>query len=159
MPKCGHINKHSHGVKGKPDNLKCTLEKGHSGDHSADHFERGTQLSNALTPDERIAFKRVAACPTCKGLRDFGDYCPECFSTFPENAKVLWEGTVNRSWNDAAGVEASKIVPASPGEEVIQSDHMFPELQKQKDAERDARIAVLEQKLAEAVSPEKEVKK
>lgn len=37
--KCGHVNKQSYGLDGKLDNLRCALEKGHSGDHFAKHEE------------------------------------------------------------------------------------------------------------------------
>ena len=36
---CGHINRHSYGPDGKLDNLKCTLPKGHPGNHRALHEE------------------------------------------------------------------------------------------------------------------------
>ena len=38
-PVCGHINRHSRGPDGKPDNLSCTLAPGHKGDHGAIHEE------------------------------------------------------------------------------------------------------------------------
>lgn len=36
---CGHINRHSNGVDGKPDNLACEKPLGHSGNHGAMHEE------------------------------------------------------------------------------------------------------------------------
>lgn len=38
MAPCGHINKHHHGINGKLEDLACTLEQGHDGDHSAEHL-------------------------------------------------------------------------------------------------------------------------
>ncbi len=37
---CGHINKHSFGVDGKPDNPVCFLKPGHDGLHRGKHFRR-----------------------------------------------------------------------------------------------------------------------
>lgn len=37
--KCGHINRHSRGVRGAPDNLACTKDRGHDGNHGAEHDE------------------------------------------------------------------------------------------------------------------------
>jgi hypothetical protein len=36
--KCGHINRHSRSA-GIPDNLACAKDKGHDGNHGADHLE------------------------------------------------------------------------------------------------------------------------
>ena len=36
---CGHINRHSIGAGGEPDNLACDLPEGHEGNHSAVHQE------------------------------------------------------------------------------------------------------------------------
>ena len=37
--KCGHINRHSLGIKGMPDDLACELDPGHPGNHKAMHME------------------------------------------------------------------------------------------------------------------------
>lgn len=37
---CGHVNKHSFGIDGKPDNMKCHLPKGHDGPHKGAHVRR-----------------------------------------------------------------------------------------------------------------------
>ena len=37
--KCGHLTRHSHGIDGKHDNLACTREPGHDGNHGAEHLE------------------------------------------------------------------------------------------------------------------------
>lgn len=62
---CGHINKHSYNTRGKLEDLSCTLEKGHDGDHSAPykknvgesvHDEKGRIVSVKYTPEESIAY-------------------------------------------------------------------------------------------------------
>lgn len=39
---CGHINRHSLGVDGLPDNMSCILPKGHPGAHRGRHLVRRT---------------------------------------------------------------------------------------------------------------------
>lgn len=34
---CGHVNKHHYNIKGQLSDLKCTLKKGHEGNHSASY--------------------------------------------------------------------------------------------------------------------------
>jgi hypothetical protein len=36
--KCGHVNRHSR-TNGKPDNLVCAKDRGHAGNHGAEHLE------------------------------------------------------------------------------------------------------------------------
>lgn len=37
---CGHVNRHSFGVDGKPDNPTCFLEAGHTPPHKGKHLRR-----------------------------------------------------------------------------------------------------------------------
>jgi len=37
---CGHVNRHSAGVDGLPDNMECFLLKGHEGLHRGKHMTR-----------------------------------------------------------------------------------------------------------------------
>jgi hypothetical protein len=37
--KCGHINRHSIDAQGQHDNLACTKDPGHGGNHGADHLQ------------------------------------------------------------------------------------------------------------------------
>ena len=144
---CGHVNKHSYDYLGEPDNLKCALEKGHGGDHSAIHFERGTQFSTEL--QDTSAFKYMRACKKCKKfVSGEKSYCQECFESFAENTPHYYEGDIEVFWNDKAGIPASEIVPNSPGIEIIQADQLFPEIQQQKQQEMEQRSVELAEKLA-----------
>jgi hypothetical protein len=103
MAKCGHVNKHSLGVDRKPDNLACTLEKGHEGNHSALHFESSTQLSPMLSEAEQNKYNIIDG----------------------DDGKTYYEGYIERHWTDDAGIPASEIKPRSPGEQLINADHLF----------------------------------
>src|SRR3990167_7257259 len=47
MSLCGHVNKHYYGLNGKLEDLTCTLEGGHTGDHSALHRRKvGTPVTD-----------------------------------------------------------------------------------------------------------------
>lgn len=118
--KCGHINRHSVGVDGKPDNLECTLPAGHSGPHSAPHHEVAKQMSASLAGNSADQFEPVV----------------------DQLGNVLYEGNPVRYWTDAAGVPANEIVPASPGQHLVEAPHMFPE-------KRDEEMATMKQELAE----------
>lgn len=104
---CGHVNMHSLDTNGKPDNLKCVLEKGHEGLHEAPHFERATQLSHGLAGGEADEFDMAV----------------------DEKGRTWYEGTITRQWSDAAGIPAKDIKPSNPGEHLVQSPEMFPEYQ------------------------------
>ena len=103
---CGHVNRHSFGMDGKPDNLACTLEKGHTGDHCAVHDERATSISGALTPEEMNNYKDAII-----------------------DGKKYYVASVNRFWKDIAGTPANEIKPGSPGEELVQ--YKDPEIASQ----------------------------
>lgn len=124
--KCGHINRHSIGVDGKPDNLECTLPAGHSGPHSAPHHEIAKQMSASLAGGSADEFEPV---------RD-------------EYGNVLYEGTPVRSWGDAAGIPPGEIVPGSPGQHLVESPHMFPEKQAEEFTAMKQELAELKQLLA-----------
>lgn len=40
LPVCGHVNRHSVGVDGQLDNIKCYLPTGHAGPHRGKHMQR-----------------------------------------------------------------------------------------------------------------------
>lgn len=103
MSKCGHVNKHSRGVDGKPDNLECHLEAGHSGPHEAYHFESTTQLSPMLTEEEQNKFEIVEK----------------------DDGKTYYEGKLLRHWTDMAGTPTNEIIPGSPGVQLENADHLF----------------------------------
>jgi hypothetical protein len=44
---CGHINRQHHNTENELEDLACTLEKGHAGDHSAEVDGRPVSWSNA----------------------------------------------------------------------------------------------------------------
>ena len=143
---CDHVNKHSYGIDGNPDNLKCTLGKGHRGDHVALHLERGTQFSTEL--QETSAFVYMRACKKCKVfVEGKKSYCEKCFEPFPEKTPHYYEGEIEVHWNAMAGIPASEITPKSPGIEVINSDQMFPEIQQQRQQELEQRSEELVDKL------------
>jgi hypothetical protein len=119
---CGHVNRHSFGVDGKPDNLQCTLPKGHDGLHSAQHYEGGTQLSGMLSADDLEAF------------------------VWNEETE-RYEGIILRHWNDMAGIPAKDIKPAKPGETLLNADHMFGVGQQERISELEAKLARLEKLL------------
>lgn len=118
---CGHINRHSIGADGKPDNLACTLPEGHVGLHQAPHYEIATQISGMLDADESMQFT--------------------------QRTDGLLEGTIMRSWNDQAGIPADQIKPRTPGQHLVSADHMFPEVESQRISELEEKIAKLEQLL------------
>ncbi len=141
--KCGHVNKHSYDYQGNLDDLKCALDKDHGGEHSAMHFERGTQFSSEA---QDLKYKR--ACKKCKKfVSGEKSYCQECFEPFPENTPYYYEGEIEVFWKDAAGTPVSEIVPNSPGIEVLNADYMFPEKQQQKQQEMEQRSVELADKL------------
>lgn len=146
---CGHVNRHSYDYQGNLDNLECTQEKGHGGDHSAMHFERGTRFSTEM--QDTSAFKYMRACKKCKKfVSGEKSYCQECFEPFPEKTPHYYEGEILVHWNAAAGRLASEIVPDSPGIEIIPADRsLFPEQQYAKEQEMEKRLAELEKKLEE----------
>lgn len=119
---CGHVNKHSFGIDGKPDNLQCTLEKGHEGLHSALHHEEGTQLSGMLDTSEQETFE------------------------WNEERKV-YEGYILRHWDDMAGIPAKDIKPRNPGEEILNADHLFGVKQSARISELEEKLARLEKLL------------
>lgn len=141
--KCGHVNKHSYDHRGNLDDLECTLDKNHGGDHSAMHFERGTQFSSGAKD-----LTYMKACKKCKKfVSGKKSYCQKCFEPFPENAPHYYEGEIKVFWKDAAGTPVDEIVPRSPGVEVLNADHMFPEIQQQKQQEMEQRSVELADKL------------
>jgi hypothetical protein len=78
---CGHVNKHSLGPDGKPDNLSCTLDPGHSGPHAAEHYE--------------VHYFKAEHRKGGRVLRPKRDY----------------EGPVLRHWADEAGTPPDQIEP------------------------------------------------
>ena len=44
---CGHINRQHHNENNELEDLACTLEKGHAGDHSAEVDGKPVSWSNA----------------------------------------------------------------------------------------------------------------
>jgi hypothetical protein len=78
---CGHINRHSLGPNGKPDNLSCTMKPGHSGPHSAMHYEKN------YFPAEHKKGGEIM------------------------EPKLDYEGEIIRHWADQAGTPADKIEP------------------------------------------------
>lgn len=119
---CGHINRHSYGVDGKPDELSCDLPLGHEGNHGAWHYEEGTQLSSMLTDDESQKFE-------VKYMDDDG--------------KPLYAGTIRREWNDMAGIPANEIKPNTPGIEIINASHLFPQQQANEISDLKKQVAEL----------------
>jgi hypothetical protein len=103
MAKCGHINKHAYGVDGKPIDLKCELEEGHTGNHRAMHKQKTTKISATLSAEDALKFKQVE-----------------------ENGKTYYVAELPVEWNDMAGTPVDEIVPGSPGVQVIQSDFAQP---------------------------------
>jgi hypothetical protein len=125
--KCGHINRHSIGVDGKPDNLECTLDSGHPGAHSAPHHEIAKQLSGTLEDEDRDVFE----------------------TKYDEQGELYYEGHPLRSWTDAAGIPAKEIKPVSPGLELVNRPDLFPEQQAAEMAEMKQQLAELKALLAE----------
>jgi len=119
---CGHINRHSLGLDGKPDNLACTLPKGHTGNHSAEHYEVATQVSGMLEDVQSMEFNQL-----------------------PDGKMEI---TTLREWGDMAGIPAKDIVPARPGVELLNADHLFGVESNQRISDLEDKIAKLEKLLA-----------
>jgi hypothetical protein len=82
---CGHINRHSHGIDNKPDNLSCTMPLGHTGDHGALHKE--ASYSSVTVKDTDRSKPR------------------------PTGKHNIIEYEVFAYWNDMAGTPVDQIKP------------------------------------------------
>ena len=92
--KCGHVNKHYKNMDGELEDLKCTLEKGHAGDHSADYAcYRPTDGSTKQA--KQIAQAKLEG----KAI------------TIMLGGNELIETVEQAYWSDVAGVPASEIRP------------------------------------------------
>lgn len=98
---CGHINRHSFGVDGEPDNLACERPKAHLGNHGADQLQRSRNLGEALSPSMTASFKPVLH-------KETGE-------------RLYYEGKIWSEWGDLAGTPADEIVPMKPGETMIEN--------------------------------------
>lgn len=86
---CGHVNKQFHNVKGKIEDLACTLPSGHVGDHSAKHTAL-RQVEDNFETAELVA----------NGAK-----------TYVIAGKPFMAIEVDGFWSDVAGVPASEIKP------------------------------------------------
>ena len=86
---CGHINKQFHNIKGKIEDLACTLPAGHDGDHSAKHLAL-RQVEDNFETAELVA----------NGAK-----------TYTIAGKVFMAIDVDGFWSDAAGVLATSVKP------------------------------------------------
>lgn len=79
---CGHTNLHSYDHKGKQDFITCEKQKGHEGNHGANHFEihYGSQIRDDTNP--RLVRREIE-----------------------------WEKEVWVEWTDDAGIPAEDIHP------------------------------------------------
>jgi hypothetical protein len=99
---CGHINRHSTGTDGKLDNVKCDLEKGHSGNHSGVHKELEKTVDTKVINGEEVTTTRYDEVDTRRG------------------------------WNDMAGTPVSEIpVPPEPKQPtMLELEKRVKELEK-----------------------------
>lgn len=98
---CGHVNLHSLDANGKPDNLACTREAGHTGNHSAPHFERG-KFNAMAAQDTQAEHEEVVIGHKIVPDQHGNEVAVEVLG---------YEGEFIRHWGDAAGIPAKDIKP------------------------------------------------
>lgn len=86
---CGHINKQFHNIKGRIEDLPCTLPSGHDGDHSAKH----------------VALRQV------EDNFETAELITNGAKTYTIAGRLFMAVEVDGFWGDAAGVPAANIKP------------------------------------------------
>lgn len=118
---CTHVNVHILGEKGKPVNLRCEKEAGHLGLHGAKYHHVVKQFGGMVSTEEVEKYELVE----------------------DEEGNTFYEADLFVEWSDLAGTPTKDIKPVSPGQHLVNADHMFPEAQNQKMEDMRAEIEEL----------------